>query len=95
MNSSAFENVYASAANWNTNNQKFQGCYPPKPYLTIAPAPAYEHSSHTGAPVNGHNKNGQYTLLKINSQREPYAVQYLISGYGGMDTRLGTRMGSS
>ena len=94
MNSSAFENVYASAANWNTNNQKSQGRYPPKPYLTNAPVPAYE-SSHTGAPVNGHNKNGQYTLLKINSQREPYAVQYLVNKYGGMDTRLGTSLGSS
>ena len=32
-------------------------------------------------------------LWKIETQREPYIIEYLNNGYGQMSTRLGTQLG--
>lgn len=64
---------------WNLDNLNFTGTKPPHNHLTQLKSPT--------------NPNSQYIMPQIKSLREPYHVQYMINGYGALNTRLGTQMG--
>ena len=48
-------------------------------------------SSKLLIPLIEKNENNT-SLIKINSNREPFAYQYLINKYGGLGTKLGTNL---
>lgn len=79
--------VHSASANWYTQNQTLNGLKPPHPNLDFSDKLAYSALPEV-------KPTQSYNLLKINSDREPFAVQYLVNGYGGLNTRLGTSMGS-
>lgn len=81
------EIVHPASANWNTFNRNPSGIRPPQPYLTFS-----DKIPYSSLPEPEPSKS--YNLLKINSEREPYAVQHLVNGYGTLNMRLGTSMGS-
>ena len=35
-----------------------------------------------------------YTTLRINTNRQPYTQEFLVNGYGSLNMRLGTSLGS-
>jgi hypothetical protein len=80
--------VHSASANWYTQNQTPNGVRPPQPNLNFDGKLAYSTLPEV-------NPTQSYNLLKINSQREPFAVQYLVNGYGGGPSpRLGTTLGT-
>jgi len=86
LNSYAFENVNSVNSEWNQNNQSMDGVRPPVPQLSNF------EGKYSSLPQP--EPQLKYNLVKISSSRDPYAVQYLVNGYGSMSTRLGTNMGS-
>lgn len=81
--------VHEVSSNWATGNQGTpMGIRPPQPYLNFEGQIKY---STLPQPVPGKS----YNLLKINSNREPFAIQHLANGYGdGVVKRLGTSIGT-
>ncbi len=66
---------------WNTSAKSLYGVMPPSPTTIIQPKP------------NIQPENPQYQLLRIQSNREPYATEFMITPYGGMESKLGTNIG--
>ena len=92
------DSATVSSALWNNKEFTYDGVRPPKPQ-TI---PQYNKNTPQQIPFQKTNipnitqKNNKpiYDLWQIQSQREPYAVQYLVNQYGGLQTRVGTNYGT-
>jgi hypothetical protein len=91
-----------SSTLWNTNaaGLKKIGIRPPEPQTIYQKPPVPANSNLSTAGIVGNfsntvvpNKENNYELWKIQSQREPYAVDYLVNKYGGLQTRSGTMKG--
>jgi hypothetical protein len=60
------------------------GVMPPAP--SVISSDSYSYLSESASP--------DYYLITINSGREPYASEFLVTKYGEVQTRLGTSMGT-
>ena len=78
--------VYSAGSNWG-NNVNMIGVKPPKPNLNF-----YNQIPYSSLPEPIVSQ--RFNLLKINSNRAPYATEYLVNGYGSnVVPRFGTDMG--
>ena len=84
------ETSVVNSSKWNykqTTTNQFQP-------VTI-PQPSNYNSKPFAKPnIQLGKTNPNFQLWKIQSAREPYAYQYMVNGYGGVNTRLGTSLGS-
>ena len=73
-----------------TNQPNSNGVNPPNPQFQLKETPVNISCQKTLA---GTGKNDQYPVRYIYSNREPYAVDYLYTPYGQLNTKLGTDIG--
>lgn len=73
-----------------TDDQNKNGIKPPNPQFIKKESPKYIQVS-TSLPSAYIGKNNPVGVLQ--SKREPYAVDYMFTNYGQMNTRVGTNMG--
>lgn len=76
---------------WNTKLATSQAndVLPPQPSVLQA-----SNAPFTNNPINPRWGLGPYPLWKIDSNRQPFATQYMINRYHGLQTGLGTNIGS-
>jgi hypothetical protein len=74
----AFKGYNIYGSQWATYNQTYDGVNPPNPYVI---------PNQKFGPIT---KND---IIRINS-RDPYAVEHLNNGYGTLQTKLGTNLGT-
>ena len=67
---------------WNTPaaSSPPTGVLPPSPTTLLQPG-------------RSTRREAQYQLWRIQSNREPYSSEYMVTPYGGMETRMGTNLG--
>ena len=67
---------------WNTPaaSSPPNGVLPPSPTTLLQPG-------------RSARREAQYQLWRIQSNREPYSSEYMVTPYGGMETRMGTNLG--
>jgi len=77
--------------------EKFEFFSTPITYQRAQPAsvlPTYQTDPQLTLGTNKGWDSHSKTLWKIPSLRKPFAVEYLVNPYGGMQTRLGTDLGT-
>ena len=69
---------------WNTPAASLppNGVLPPSPTTLFQPRP-----------YNSTRREAPYDLWRIQSNREPYASEFMVTPYGGMESKLGTNLG--
>ena len=87
--------LYSVSSDWFTgvgsSGRVMNGIRPPVPSVVYDEAVSNQNYSELPRPTQ-HN----YNLIKINSLREPFAVEHLVTQYGSETVpRLGTNMGLS
>ena len=78
---------------WNTPaaSSPPNGVLPPSP--TTLRVDAIEDRTTLLQPGRSARREAQYQLWRIQSNREPYSSEYMVTPYGGMETRMGTNLG--
>jgi hypothetical protein len=68
---------------WNTSaaSSSPNGVLPPSPTTLLQSRPS--------------TQNKFYQLWRIQSNREPYASEFMVTPYGGVETKLGTNLGTN
>lgn len=83
-------NPLSFSVSW-VNMPNMQGVKPPNPQFQSAPAIPYI-LSHTVLPTT--HENGKTPVGLIQSNREPYAVEWYWGQYGSLQSKLGTNLGA-
>lgn len=73
------------------NTPNPMGVKPPNPQFQQVQLPNYIKPVTLGASPD---KTGNYPIGVIQSRREPYAVEYMYTRYGNLESRLGTGLGT-
>jgi hypothetical protein len=82
-------NPRSFSVSW-TNTPNIQGIKPPSPQFQPAPNVSYI-LPQTVLPSS--SEHGEFPVGIIQSKREPYGVEYVFNGYGGLESKLGTNLG--
>jgi len=82
---------------WNTPAASLppNGVLPPSPTTLLQPRPYDLRSTRREASydLRSTRREAPYQLWRIQSNREPYASEFMVTPYGGMESKLGTNLG--